>query len=96
MSKRTWRVSAFVEEELGTRVYALATERGCSITGLVEEALREYLAARPAGTTLPLAARLPRPPGRPSLIAEKVMEDREARMKKKTGRPLKARAVEAT
>lgn len=28
---------------------ALARERGCSVTGIVEEALREYLAVRPAG-----------------------------------------------
>jgi hypothetical protein len=91
VAQRSWRVSAFVEGAIGERVYALATERGCSITGILEEALREYLAARPVGTSLPLAARLPRPPGRPSTLVEKAAKAREARMRKRTGRPLKSR-----
>lgn len=93
---RTWRVSAYVEQSIGAQVYELSAARGCSITGLLEEALREYLAARPPGTTLPLAARLPRSAGRPSLVAEKAAAARETRMKKRTGRPLKARPTEIT
>lgn len=89
VSSRTWRISAFVAPELGEHAYALASERGCSITGLVEEALREYLAARPVGTRLPLAARLPRPPGRPSKIEHVTVREREDRMRKRTGRPVK-------
>lgn len=92
MPERSWRVSAFIEGGIGERVYALAIEPGCSITGILEEALREYLAARPAGTSLPLAARLPRPPGRPSVVAERASAAREARMQKRTGRPLKVRS----
>lgn len=86
---RTWRISAFVARELGAHAYALAQERGCSITGLVEEALREYLSTRPVGTKLLLAARLPRPPGRPSKLESVTVNEREERMRKRTGRPLK-------
>lgn len=91
MPGRTWRLSAFIDEALGRRVYALAQDRGCSITGIVEAALAEYLAARPEGTTLPLAARLPKAPGRPSHMTLAVSAQREERMRKKTGRPLKPR-----
>ena len=86
---RTWRISAFLARELGAHAYALARERGCSITGVVEEALREYLSTRPVGTQMPLAARLPRPPGRPSKLESVTVQEREARMRKRTGRPLK-------
>ena len=86
---RTWRISAFVERDLGAHAYALAQEGGCSITSLVEEALREYLSARPVGTKMPLAARLPRPPGRPSKLEAVTVGAREARMRKRTGRPVK-------
>lgn len=89
MKRRTWRVSAFVAPELGSHAYGLARERGCSITALVEEALREYLATRPVGTQMPLAARLPRPPGRPSKLESVTVHAREERMRKRTGRPLK-------
>lgn len=88
-ARRTWRISAFVAPDLGEHAYALARARGCSITGLVEEALREYLATRPVGTKLPLAARLPRPPGRPSKLESVTVHEREDRMCKRTGRPVK-------
>lgn len=87
--RRTWRISAFVASDLGEHAYALAQERGCSITGLVEEALREYLSTRPVGTGLPLAARVPRPPGRPSRLESVTVHAREERMRKRTGRPVK-------
>jgi DNA-binding XRE family transcriptional regulator len=83
---RTWRLSAFVAADLGERIYALARERGCSVTGIVEEALLEYLTARPAGTRLPLVARLPRSPGRPSKFDHLESAAREERMRKRTGR----------
>lgn len=89
MSRRSWRISAFVAPELGAHAYALAQERGCSITGLLEEALREYLSTRPVGTQLPLAARLPRSPGRPSRLENVTVHEREERMRKRTGRPVK-------
>lgn len=88
-ARRTSRISAFVAADLGEHAYALARERGCSITGVVEEALREYLSARPVGTKLPLAARLPRPPGRPSRLESVTVNEREDRMRKRTGRPAK-------
>lgn len=86
---RTWRVSALIEGALGGRVYALARERGSSVTAILEAALVEYLAARPAGTAMPLAPRQPQGPGRPSHIALSAAVDRERRMRKRTGRPLK-------
>lgn len=96
MTERTWRISAFVECALGERTYRLAQERGCSITSLVEEALREYLSTRPPGTKMSLAARLPRLPGRPSKLDAVAVEAREERMLKRTGRPAKHGVSEAT
>ena len=96
MPTRSWRLSAFLDDGLGQRMYALAQERGCSITGIVEAALAEYLAARPEGTTLPLAPRLAKAPGRPSQIALAAGAQREERMRKKTGRPLKPRESACT
>lgn len=88
MGRRTFRISAFIDPALGARVYALAAGRGCSVTGLLEAALLEYLAARPDGTRLPLGPRLPRPPGRPSRHQEHADAAREERVRKRTGRPL--------
>lgn len=88
MGRRTWRISAYIEAGLGERVYAIACDRGGSVTGIIEAALLEYLAARPNGTTFPLAARLPNPPGRPSELARVAGAAREERVRKRTGRPL--------
>jgi len=90
VARRTWRMSAFVEESLGARVYALARTSGCSVTAIVEAALAEYLGARPVGTALPLTPRLPRTAGRPSRLEELASTQREQRMRKRTGRPLRA------
>jgi hypothetical protein len=88
VGRRTWRISAYIEAALGERVYALARDRGGSVTGILEAALLEYLAARPNGATFPLAARLPNPPGRPSELARAAGAAREERVRKRTGRPL--------
>ena len=88
MPRRTWRISAFIEKTIGEQVYELAQARGGSVTGILEAALSEYLAARPKGTLLPLAASLPNPPGRPSQITLAAGAAREERVRKRTGRPL--------
>lgn len=87
VERRTWRLSAYIEPTIGERVYALARDRGGSVTGIIEAALTEYLAARPLGTMLPLAARLPNQPGRPSKLAMAADAAREERVRKRTGRP---------
>lgn len=91
--RRSCRISAFIDREVGERLYALATDRGCSITGIIEAALTEYLAARPEGTTLSLAPRIARAPGRPSQLQIDAQVVREERLRKHTGRPLKTRSA---
>ena len=85
---RTFRISTVIEDALGASLYSLATSRGGSISGIIEAALIEYMAARPDGTRLPLGPRLPRAPGRPSRLHERALAVREERIRKRTGRPL--------
>jgi hypothetical protein len=88
---RQERVTTVISNEVARRLRALALERGAALSRIIEEALIEYLAARPPGTQLPLRARLPREPGRPSRIDAVVDERREQTLLKRTGRPMKRR-----
>jgi hypothetical protein len=84
-----------IDNEVGDRVRALAIERSAALSRIIEEALVEYLAARPPGTQFSLRARLPREPGRPSKLDSVAETQREQQLRKRTGRPMTRRPAEA-
>jgi hypothetical protein len=85
------RVTTVLEREVAEAVRALAIERGAALACLVEEALREYLAARPVGSGADLLAQMPRRTGRPSRLDRVREARRRAALRKRGGRPLAAR-----
>jgi hypothetical protein len=95
VKRRGARVTTVIDNEVGDRVRALAIERSAALSRIIEEALVEYLAARPPGTQFSLRARLPREPGRPSKLDSVAETQREQQLRKRTGRPMTRRPAEA-
>lgn len=94
VSRPTGRISAFIDLELHQRVYALAAASSCAVGRIVEESLLEYVTARPPGSDVSLAARLPRRSVRPSRIDDLAQLERERAMRKRCGRPMKRRPAD--
>lgn len=87
------RITTYIAPELGRELDALCLRRHLAKSRVIAEAIAEYVAFRRDRADVPLAARLPRHEGRPSITEVEDARWRETQLRKSSGRPLRAKAA---
>ena len=88
--ERRSRVTTVVRASVAEHVRLLALEQGAALSRLIEQALIEYVDARPLHSDADLLAKTARRPGRPSILDVEARNAKIDALRKRTGRPLGA------
>jgi hypothetical protein len=89
------RITTYVPRELARDLDRFVLEHGLAKSRVIAEALREYIGLRRERPSTPLGARLPRREGRPSQVDLDDARQREAALRKTSGRPIRPRIAPA-